>query len=243
MHDPFMAMSSGPGLLGPVAVSSSDEAYVAIRRAILDGSLRPGERIIEQRLAQQLNVSRTPVREALHKLERENLVSRSGRGMAVQSFSAEEVSDIYELRAQLESYAARRAAERITRPQLDELRRVQDLLMVEAERDGLSEDMDRLRTLARFNQQFHLLVVRAAQSEPLERVISGVGQTPLVYKAYLWYGDDEKVRSAEDHNHLIRLLSDGDAAAAEAVWRGHIEFGRGVLVDRLNAQLSPDAGF
>lgn len=235
-------MSTGDalGMLGPVTVSSSDEAYVAIRRAILDGSLRPGERIIEQRLAKQLDVSRTPVREALHKLERENLVARSGRGMAVQTFSAEEVYDIYDLRAQLESYAARRAAERVTRPELDELTRVQDVLMSEASRDGESDDMERLRTLARFNQQFHLLVVRAARSAPLERVISGVGQTPLVYKAYLWYGEDEMRRSAADHHHLIDLLADGDAAGAEAFWRAHIEFGRGVLVDRLNERMSPD---
>lgn len=239
-----MAMSDGASLLAPVAASSSEEAYDAIRRAILDGTLRPGERIIEQRLAKALNVSRTPVREALHKLERENLVSRSGRGMAVQTFSAEEVYDIYDLRAQLESYAARRAAERITRSELDDLRRVQDELTSEQAREGSQDDVDGVRTLTRLNQQFHLLIVRAARSAPLERVISGVGQTPLVYKAYLWYGDEEKLRSAEDHDHLMELLLQGDAPAAEAFWRQHIEFGRGVLVERLNAQIArAEAGF
>jgi DNA-binding GntR family transcriptional regulator len=231
-------------LTPPESVSSSDEAYEAIRRAILDGSLKPGERIIEQRLAQTLDVSRTPVREALHKLERENLVARSGRGMAVQSFTADEVSDIYELRAQLESYAARRAAERITPTEIDEMRAVQDKLLVEAGRNVGSEDVDWLRTLARLNQQFHMLLVRAARSAPLERVISGVGQTPLVYKAYLWYGADEKRRSAEDHAKLLSLLDAGDPGAAEACWRAHIEFGRNVLVERLTAQQArADAGF
>lgn len=235
-----------PGSLftAPEPVSSSDEAYDAIRRAILDGTLRPGERIIEQRLAQMLKVSRTPVREALHKLERENLVARSGRGMAVQSFSADEVSDIYELRGQLESYAARRAAERVTPTELGEMRAVQDQLLAEGGRDKPGDNIDWLRTLARLNQQFHMLVVHAARSAPLERIINGVGQTPLVYKAYLWYGDDEKRHSAEDHAKLLSLLEAGDAIAAEDCWREHIAFGRGVLLERLAAQQAQaDAGF
>ena len=85
----------------PDVVSSSDEALRAIRRSILDGTLRPGERIIEQRLASELEVSRTPIREALGKLERENLVVRSGRSMAVRTFTPDEVRDVYDLRAHL----------------------------------------------------------------------------------------------------------------------------------------------
>ena len=84
-----------------------EETYAAIRRSILEGALRPGERIVEQQLAEMLNVSRTPVREALLKLERENLVARIGRGMAVRRYSSDEVRDIYNLRAHLESFAAR----------------------------------------------------------------------------------------------------------------------------------------
>ena len=187
-------------------ISSSEEAYEAIRRAILDGTLRPGERIVEQRLAKMLDVSRTPVREALHKLERENLVARSGRGMAVQTFTPEEVRDIYDLRAHIESFAARRAAERISDLEIAELRAVQDQLAAEVAREE-SDDVEWLREPARLNQQFHLLVVRAARSAPLERIVAGLGQTPLIYKAYLWYGDEEKRRSGEGHEALIELLA------------------------------------
>ncbi|QEC48424.1 GntR family transcriptional regulator [Baekduia soli] len=224
-------------------ISSSEEAYEAIRRAILDGTLRPGERIVEQRLARMLAVSRTPVREALHKLERENLVARSGRGMAVQTFSPDEVRDIYDLRAHLESYAARRAADRITEHEIAELRAVQEQLAAKVARD-VSDDVEWLREPARLNHQFHLLVVRAARSGSLERTVGSVGQTPLIYKAYLWYGDDEKRRSGSGHETLIDLLAAGDGAGAEATWRAHIEFGRDVLIERLLAQRSrADAGF
>lgn len=234
-----------PGaLLGALPVeSSSDEAYDAIRRAILDGTLRPGERIIEQRLARQLDVSRTPVREALLKLERDNLVARSGRGMAVRSFSAEEVYDIYDLRAHIESYAARRAATRVTAGELDDMRRVNEELVAEAAREQ-TDELDRLRNLARLNQHFHLLVVRAACSAPLDRIVHGVGQTPLVYKAYLWYGEEEKRRSTAQHAELLGLLEARDADAAEAAWYRHIVCGRDILVECLAAQSRrADPGF
>jgi DNA-binding GntR family transcriptional regulator len=226
-----------------LTASSSDEAYEAIRRAILDGTLRPGERIVEQRLAKTLDVSRTPVREALHKLERENLVARTARGMAVQSFTPDEVRDIYDLRAHIESYAARRAAERITDVEIAELRAVQDELAaaVAAVRD---DEVEWLREPARLNQHFHLLVVSAARSPALQRTVGNVGQTPLIYKAYLWYGEEEKRRSAIGHDELIELLIARDAAGAEAAWRRHIEFGRDVIVEGLLAQQARrDAGF
>ena len=227
----------------PDVASSSDEALRAIRRSILDGTLRPGERIIEQRLASELDVSRTPIREALGKLERENLVVRSGRSMAVRTFTPDEVRDDYDLRAHLESYAARRAAERIADHEIVELRAVQDAIAaaVEAEHD---DETARRREPARLNQHFHLLVVRAARSAPLERSVDSVGQTPLIYKAYLWYGPDEKRRSAVEHGRLLELLAARDAAGAEAAWRRHIELGRDVLVEGLLArQARTGSGF
>jgi DNA-binding GntR family transcriptional regulator len=231
-------------MLGPLgAESSSSEVYGAVRRAILDGTLRPGERIVEQRLAQMLDVSRTPVREALLKLERDNLVARSGRGMAVRTFSAEEVYDIYDLRAHVESYAAQRAATRVTDAELAQMRRVEQELEAETRRRG-ADELEQLRTLARLNQHFHMLVVRAAASVPLERIVAGVGQTPLVYKAYLWYEDRDRQRSTEQHDALLERLAAGDAEGAERVWRDHIEQGRDVLVGKLAAQgPAADAGF
>lgn len=222
-------------LSAPAGRTAGDDVYETLRRAILDGALKPGERIVEERVAKTLNVSRTPVRETLLRLERENLVARSGRGMAVRSFSADEVREIYDLRAHVESYGARLAAPRITEYELRELRSVQEELLTELAA-GAARDLDSLKTLAGLNQRFHQLIVQAARSAPLERIMTHVVQTPLIYKSYLWYDQDDRTRSAAEHDEVIGYLTAGDAVNAEACWRSHIQFGRDVLVEKLTAQ-------
>lgn len=206
--------------------------YSAIRRSILEGALRPGERIVEQQLAELLNVSRTPVREALLKLERENLVARIGRGMAVKRYSSDEVRDIYNLRAHLESFAARMTAERITEGEIVALERIQDDMETERLEIGRAET---IRNLSRENQHFHALVVRAARNAPLERCFVQVFQLPLLYKAYVYFDDERKRRSDRDHRELIEMLRAREGAAAEEHWRRHLRRGGDVLAQHLAA--------
>jgi DNA-binding GntR family transcriptional regulator len=226
-------------LTGTASASSpGEDACLAIRRSILEGGLRPGQRIVEQQLAEALSVSRTPVREALVKLERENLVARIGRGMAVRTYSSDEVRDIYDLRAHLESYAARIACERITDAELAALERVQEDL--ELDRSSQTE-AEATRQLAQTNQRFHAVVVRAARSAPLERCFTQVVQLPLLYKAYLWYDDDAKRASSQDHRDLLGMLQARDGDAAEPHWREHLLRGRDVLLAHLAAHEAEEA--
>jgi DNA-binding GntR family transcriptional regulator len=208
-----------------------EETYVAIRRSILDGTLRPGERIVEQQLAERLHVSRTPVREALLKLERENLVARVGRGMAVRRYSSDEVRDIYKLRAHLESFAARMAAERITEAELGALSLIQD----DMDAEPLEMTPDVIRALSRDNQRFHAMVVRCARNAPLDRCFVQVFQLPLLYKAYVYFDEKRRQRSDQDHRDLIDMLRAGDGEAAEQHWRSHLRRGGDVLAQHLAA--------
>ena len=219
-HEPFSTPTPG------------EDTYVAIRRWILDGVLRPGDRIVEQQLAERLNVSRTPVREALLKLERENLVARIGRGMAVRRYSSDEVRDIYKLRAHLESFAARLAAEGITEAELGALTRVQDEM--ESEPFDTS-NVELIRKLSRDNQRFHALVVRAARNAPLDRCFVQVFQLPLLYKAYVYFDEDRKRRSDRDHRQLIKMLRARDGAGAEEHWGRHLQRGGDLLAEHLAA--------
>jgi DNA-binding GntR family transcriptional regulator len=228
-----------PDLTGAVSTASpGEEAYLAIRRSILEGALRPGQRIVEQQLAEALSVSRTPVREALVKLERENLVARMGRGMAVRTYSSDEVRDIYELRAHLESFAARIACERITGAELGALEHVQDDLEIDRSDEPEGEA---IRNLAQTNQRFHAVVVRAARNAPLERCFTQIVQLPLLYKAYLWYDEDEKRASSQDHRELLTMLRNRDGEAAEPHWRKHLLRGRDALLEHLAAHEAEEA--
>lgn len=221
------------------AMTAAESVYEVVRREIIDGTLEPGARIVEERVATATGVSRTPVREALMRLERENLIARSGRGMVVRSFSAAEVYDIYDLRAQVESYAARLASERISGHEIQELRNIQQK-MLGVLSTGSSSDLGWSKSLAQINQAFHLVIVQAARSAPLERIMTHVVQTPVIYKAYLWYDEASKRRSADDHDTMLRHLEARDALAAEVCWRRHIEFGRDVLVEQLKTQAMVD---
>jgi DNA-binding GntR family transcriptional regulator len=219
------------GLYRPPS-APGEETYLEIRRAILEGALRPGERIVEQQLAETLKVSRTPVREALLKLERENLVARAGRGMAVRRYSSDEVRDIYNLRAHLESYGARLAADRITEGELLALSRIQDQM----DSEPLAMTPDVIRALSRGNQRFHAMVVRCARNAPLDRCFVQAFQLPLLYKAYVYLDEEGRRRSDQDHRELIEMLRARDGAGAEEHWRSHLRRGGDVLAQHLAAE-------
>jgi DNA-binding GntR family transcriptional regulator len=134
-----------------------------ILQRIVEGSYRPGSRIVETRVAQELGVSQGPVREALRDLEQLGcVVHEPFRGCSVRAFSADELLDAFPVRAALEALAARLAAERITDGELDEL----------------DEHLGRMRAAARrgdahdqsqANASFHATIVRAARNSTLER--------------------------------------------------------------------------
>lgn len=226
-------MSAPRTLSGGRRLSTSDEAYERVRGEILDGSLMPGDVIVEERVARTLEMSRTPVREALLRLERENLLVRSGRSLAVKTFTADEVADIYTLRAHIESYGARGAAMRIGEHELDQLARVQEEMVRQTERHHARPDRDVLRTITQLNQRFHQLVIKANRSPALARTLNHLVLTPLLYRAQLWYDEDNRDASAADHDRLLAALREHDADEAERIWRAHLLYGRDIVLGKL----------
>jgi DNA-binding GntR family transcriptional regulator len=198
--------------------NSSAVAADLIREAILDGELPAGTRLKEDELAARLEVSRTPVREALRRLEVEGLVVHEAkRGAAVRSYSAEELDDMYRLRALLEGYAARRAAERMTPEVLEQLRASCRRFERLTARRGAS-----IRDLARENMIFHECVLLAAGDERLADMTRSVIHLPLVYRAYVWFTDDEKQASVDGHERVVDALAAGDADAAAKLMEEHV---------------------
>jgi DNA-binding GntR family transcriptional regulator len=169
-------LQQGDALVRNASVAATE----LIREAILDGRLGPGRRLKEEELARELGISRTPVREALLMLQAEGLVvATPNRGAMVPIHDAEDLDDLYQLRALLEGHATRRAATRISEAEID-------VLHESCERfDSLSPDED-LRELVRENLLFHNTILDVAGSARLAAMVRKVIELPLVYKSYIW---------------------------------------------------------
>jgi len=208
----------------PLVRNASVAATELIREAIIDGRLAPGTRLKEEELARELGISRTPVREALLLLQAEGLVEATpNRGATVRSHTAEDLDDLYQLRALLEGHAARRAATRIS----DEVIAV---LRASCSRfDELSEQDD-LRAIVKENLFFHSTILDLAGSVRLTSMVRKVIELPLVYKSYIWYSREQTRISAHYHRQITNALAARDAERAELVMKEHVFEARDLLV-------------
>jgi DNA-binding GntR family transcriptional regulator len=186
-----------------------------IRDGILEGRLRPGERLKEDMLAKELDVSRTPVREAIAMLQAEGLLeAHQHRGAEVRSYTPAELEEIYDLRSILEGYGARRAATRITQRDLARLR-------------GSVERMEKLQPkdlehLVQQNGIFHDTILQAADSQRLVTMVTQTRALPLIYQSYAWYTPAQLSLSLEYHRRVLSALERHDAEQAEYDMRHHL---------------------
>jgi DNA-binding GntR family transcriptional regulator len=200
-------------------------ATEVIREAILDGRLPPGRRLKEEELAQELGISRTPVREALLMLQAEGLVDAApNRGATVRSHSVEDLTDLYQLRALLEGYAARRAATRLSDESVAGLR--ESCVRFERFLDGGAE----LQELVQENLVFHQTILEGAGSARLATMVRQVIELPLVYRSYIWYSQEQQQISAHYHSQITRALEARDSERAELVMKEHIFEARDLLL-------------
>jgi DNA-binding GntR family transcriptional regulator len=196
-----------------------------IRQAILDGRLPPGRRLKEEELAQELGISRTPVREALLMLQAEGLVDAApNRGATVRSHSVEDLTDLYQLRAVLEGYAARRAAARLSDEAIARLRESCDRF------ETLLRDEAEMHVLVKENLFFHQTILDGAGSERLGTMVRQVVELPLVYRSYSWYSREQRQISSHYHSQITRALEARDSERAELVMKEHIFEARDLLL-------------
>ncbi len=211
----------------PLVRNASAVATELIRQAILDGRLAPGQRLKEEELARELGISRTPVREALLVLQAEGLVDAApNRGAAVRVHTAEDLDDLYQLRALLEGHAARRAAMRID----DE---VVAALWASCERFEAVAKEGEVADLVRENLFFHNTVLETAGSTRLAAMVRKVIELPLVYRSYIWYSPDQRLISVHYHRQIARALEARDAERAELLMKEHVFEARDLLVARV----------
>lgn len=208
-----------------------------LRHLIFVGKYSPGERLREERLAKDLAVSRTPIRQALMKLETEGVVEVvPNRGARVCKFSIDDVWHIYDLRAVLESHAARRAARRIRKPELTSMRKTIENFE-RCERGGDYDQEQQVRWLVKCNQEFHGTIVSASGNRRLERLLQHTVELPLIFKAVFWYTPYERSVANHHHRQILWALEESDEERAEILMREHVYEGR----DRVIRALKEDA--
>lgn len=219
------------------ASDDPDHVYAEIRRGIVEGRHAPGSRLVEQRLAAELDVSRTPVREALRRLEAEGLVVvERHRGAQVRGLSAEEVADLYDVRARLEAYAAELAAARRTDADvaaLDAAVAAFDAAVERVRRQGAR--VEHVRALDAANGAFHGALLDASRHTRIRQLVGRAVDVPLVFQALRHFSAEELSRSSLFH-HLVRdAVAAGEPERAGRLMTEHVLQGRDALLARLPA--------
>lgn len=226
-----------------MTVPSSADAYHQIRRWIVEGALRPDERLVEQRLAEDLQLSRTPVREALRMLQSEGLVAfEPNRGARVRSLTVDGIADLYELRGRLEAMAAELAAERATPEELVRLSDAHTAFETAADA-AAGGDLEAIRAVSHQNDVFHLTLLEAAHHEHLTQTLLRTVDHTLVFQAFRHYDVRGLERSVEFHGLIDAAIRDGEARRAGRLMHEHVLQGRDQLLAVVRDGRSVDALF
>jgi GntR family transcriptional regulator, rspAB operon transcriptional repressor len=204
-----------------MAKTASELAYERLRQAIIDGEFEPGKRLTELGIAALFGISRTPIREAFFRLERDGLV-RGTRGWGIEVVDPrQELTDIYHIREALEGRAARLAAERGSD---EEIARIVALAQASADTDP--NDVD---TRARLNEEFHLAITAASHAERLRRLVGEYRELFASPRRLRRLTREETRRAVDDHRLIADAIRRRDAEAAEAAVRLHLHHAYGAI--------------
>ncbi|NRB35626.1 MAG: GntR family transcriptional regulator [Rhodobacteraceae bacterium] len=189
------------------------DAYNLILEAIDVGVFRPGDRLVESDLADRFGVSRTPIREALQRLETQSLLERDGRSLIVASLDHNQMAELYVVRRELEGLAARLAAKHAT---IEEIRILRDMVTAD---DQLVNDTS---ALARANRRFHQQIHLASHNRYLVQQLDLVHRTMALMATSSLAAVGRGRVAQEEHDAIVRAIEARDEDAAETALRDHI---------------------
>ncbi|MEE2861773.1 MAG: GntR family transcriptional regulator [Paracoccus sp. (in: a-proteobacteria)] len=189
------------------------DAYSLILTAIEGGTYRPGDRLVESELAERFGVSRTPVREALQRLETQAMLVRDGRSLIVASLDHNQLAELYTVRAELEALAGRLAARHATPEEVRVLAQ-----MVEEDRRAKGNPELLARTNKRFHRQIHL----ASHNRYLVQQLDLVHRTMALMARTSLAAEGRSETALAEHARIVEAIAAGDGAAADKALRQHI---------------------
>jgi DNA-binding GntR family transcriptional regulator len=199
--------------------------FESLREAIISGILEPGERLMEIQLAEEMGVSRTPVREAIRKLELEGFVVMIPRkGAYVAGVSHKDVADVFEIRSALEGLAAGLAAERITDEELEAMERI--LLYRQGEEMSLEE-------IVESDTAFHALIYKASRNERLSQMLENIREQIQRFRATSLAVPGRIKDAIGEHRGIVEALARHDIEEAQALAMAHIVTAENVMFETL----------
>jgi DNA-binding GntR family transcriptional regulator len=206
---------------GPLQVlqerkSLGEHVFDNLKQAIIRGNITPGEWLVESHIAQMLGMSRTPVREAIHKLEREGLIKRQPRGgFTVLGLSREDIEETFGIRSVLEGYAAKLATVKHRSKELEALEK-----KIEEFQECLKKRQ--LDVLPEINTEFHDLLYALSKSPRLIHMINALRDQIFKFRQMILKDDKLASISNKDHIRMLNFMRKRDAEGVERLVRDHI---------------------
>lgn len=211
-----------------------DVVFETLRDAIITQVLKPGERLMEIQLADELGVSRTPVREAIRKLELEGLVVMVPRkGAYVAGVSMKDIHEVYEVRAALEMLAVSLAAERITEEELDALER-QVLRESEAEAE---QDENTLDNIIYIDSTFHDIIYQAAHNQRLVQFVNILQEQLQRFRAASLSRPGRSKTALLEHKQIVEALAERNGELAMKLAKEHIENAENAMISGMEESI------
>lgn len=198
----------------------SDKAYTVLLEMIIGGQFQPGERLIEEQLAENMGVSRTPLRDAVNRLSKDGLVHlRARKGASVKEFSIDEVMEVYAIRIALEGLAAGLAAARID---LKKLEKIKSLFKSRNTNDLIKADT-----------QLHDLIISSCGNKRLIDMLNGLKNFVQIFRVAGYTFKDRSLVATADHIKILEALEKRDGRLSEKLMRKHIEKTQKCVLDKM----------
>ena len=198
------------------SLSLADQVFERLENEILSGKYPIGSVLTEMRLVSDMGVSRTPIREALNRLELEHLVESGAKGILIVGVSRKDLADIFTVRERVEGLAARAAAERVTDEELEQLREALELQEFYVPRN----DPEHVRGM---DSRFHQLIYRFSGSTVLSDVLLPLHRKVQKYRRVSVEDRSRAVESAAEHRKIYEAIAAHDPDEAERAMHTHIE--------------------
>jgi DNA-binding GntR family transcriptional regulator len=202
--------------------------FNSLREAIIVGELKPGERLMEVKLANKMGVSRTPVREAIRKLELEGLVIMIPRkGAHVADLSRKDIMNVLEVRASLDGLATALAAKRITPEEINELKNIQKQFIAYIEKGNLNG-------LIKKDVEFHEVIYRASRNEKLMQITQNLREQVQRFRVIYMKDYVRPKELVKEHNEIRNAIENKDEEKAREMAMVHIQKQEAAIINALD---------